>query len=191
MSEFLIIAAGLFDSPWAVAIFVLAGAIINWLSQRRANKAGKNEDAETGDSMSEPPAKVSWEERLRRMLEESPQQSPAPSAPPMPSPPLTRRPPLPRPAVPPVIVPAERQTASALRPTLFESVVSDEFESTDPTVRRYELSSAAHAAQAQHASRRLLQTKAKPPVFKSLRDPQNARQAFAASLVFGPPKGLE
>jgi hypothetical protein len=42
----LIIAAGLFDSPWTIAIFLLAGAIINWLSKRRADNAAGNQTPE-------------------------------------------------------------------------------------------------------------------------------------------------
>lgn len=187
MSVTLIIAAGPFDSPWTIAIFLLAGAIINWLSKRRAeNAAGNPASDETPETNASPLS--SWEERLRRMLEEKNQQPPAPTAaPPVQIPPVIRRPPLPRPAAPPVsasVVPA------ALRPPPVQIVSADESESGEPAGRRYELSDAAHAAQAKLALHRL-QPRTKRPILGSLRNPQSARQAFATSLVFGPPKGLE
>jgi hypothetical protein len=187
----LIIAAGLFDSPWTIAIFLLAGALINWLSQRRANKAGNDPASET-DSASPAPAAPNWEERLRRMLEEKTPERSVPAAPPAKPPPLIRRPPSRSfDSVPPVIVPVERQAAPPLRPPPVEIVPGTELELSEPLGRRYELSSAAHQAQAHQARRRLQLSKAKRPVLGSLRNPQTARQAFVGSLVFGAPKGLE
>lgn len=191
MSVNLIIAAGLFDSPWTIAIFLLAGAIINWLSKRRADNAAGNQTPE--DAPESNPSPVSnWEERLRRMLEEKNQQKPAPTAaPPTQAPPIIRRAPVPRPAVPPVLAPVERPAPPALRPPPVQIISAEEMEFSEPTVRRYELSDAAHAAQAKLATDRRLQSRTKRPILGSLRNPQTARQAFATSLVFGPPKGLE
>lgn len=191
MSVNLIIAAGLFDSPWTIAIFLLAGAIINWLSKRRADNAAGNPAAEDAPETNPSPL-ANWEERLRRMLEEKNQPPPAPPAtPPTQVPPIIRRAPLSRPAVPPVLAPVERSAPPALRPPPVQIVSAEELEFSEPAVRRYELSDAAHAAQAKLALHRRLQSKTKQPVLGSLRHPQTARQAFAASLVFGPPKGLE
>jgi hypothetical protein len=182
----LIIAAGLFDSPWTVAIFLLAGALINWLSKRRADNAGAPPSETDGDSSSGP-AKPNWEERLRQMLEEKIQGQSAPTPPTAKPPPIIRRPPgRGADAVPPVIVAVERK---ATLPVGIEPGDGREF--SVPAARRYELSSAAHAAQALQASQRLLRSKIKQPVLGNLRRPQTARQAFAASLVFGTPKGLE
>ena len=33
-------AAGLFDSPWLVAIIIIVGALSNWLSETAPGKAG-------------------------------------------------------------------------------------------------------------------------------------------------------
>ena len=73
MSVNLIIAAGLFDSPWTVVVFVLAGAIINWLTKRRADSAtAKTQAPDSAAPASKPPVALPWEERLRQMLEQDP-----------------------------------------------------------------------------------------------------------------------
>ncbi len=181
----LIIAAGLFDSPWAVAAFVIAGAIINWLSKRRAENAAQNQAPESEAPDAAPPRAPNWEERLRRMVEAQ-TQPPPPAAPPAQLPPVIRRAPLPRATLPPVLTPVERPNLPAV-----EMLADAEVEFSAPPVRRYELSDAAHAAQAKLVSHRLLHAKTKRPILGSLRNPHTARQAFAASLVLGPPKGLE
>lgn len=173
-------AAGLFDSPWVIVTLVLVSAIANWLSKRRADQAGENppgdSDSDSATPAAPPPLVPSWEERLRRMLEDKSEEAPRPSAPP----PLIRQ-------APPVRTPVVRQTT----PPRVEISPADEPELGQAVTRRYELSDAAHAAQAQQAAHRRQLTKTRRPVLGSLRHPETARQAFAAALVFGPPKGLE
>lgn len=187
-----VIAAGLLDNPWVVVTILIVSALANWLSKRRADNAGKNPPAETDAPDPDPPAAgQNWEESFRRMFEvDSQEQSSTPAQPAQP-PPLIRRPPnLGRVSVPPLVAPLESQSEPALRPASVGILPVDEFESGETPVRRYELSRAAHAAQARQASHRFLQSKAtRPRLF--LHHPHTARQAFVASLVFGQPKGLE
>lgn len=185
MSVNLIIAAGLFDSPWTVAIFVLAGALINWLSKRRADQAAENQPPEPDSAGAPPPPAPNWEENLRRMFEDK---SPEQPGPPVNPPPLLRRAPTQgQTPLPPVIKSVER--TDLVPPTSDEGRSLEEL--PEPAVRRYELSSAAHAAQAREASQRLQRSRKTRPISISLRRAHAARQAYAASLVFGPPKGLE
>lgn len=178
-----IIAAGLFDSPWVIIAIVVASGIANWLSKRRAEKNGELPPSDQQPSASASAEPADWEERLRRMLGED--------APPAAPPPVIRPPG----SVPPLLRPAQ-QPAPLRRPPPVEVVpvsgpqtvrkVSAEIEET---VRRYEQREAvvlpAVRPVVARAPRRATGLKA------SLRQPQAARRAFAASLVFGPPKGLE
>ena len=73
-------AASLFDSPWLVALFIIVGAISNWLMKRRQGK-----EAESGQEVKPPPLPTTpksgfdLETALRRLLdEETPTKPPAP-----------------------------------------------------------------------------------------------------------------
>lgn len=189
-----IIAAGLFDSPWVVIAIVIASGIANWLSKRRAEKNGEPPPTEEQPSAPPSAAPPDWVERLRRMLgEDVPTATPPPTA----APPPIIRPATPR-SAPPLLRPARQAAppASPQRPPPVEIVplimpqtvkeASDEIEETG---RRYELQEAA-------AKAALLQSMARTPrrtngLKVRLQQPQAARQAFVASLVLGPPKGLE
>ncbi|MGC3958885.1 MAG: hypothetical protein QM813_13385 [Verrucomicrobiota bacterium] len=179
-----IIAAGLFDSPWVVIAIVVASSIANWLSKRRAEKNG--EVPPSGEQPSAPP---DWEERLRRLLgEEMP-----PAAPP----------PVIRPAgssnsAPPPLRPA-RQPATSTRlrrpppvevaPVIGPQSVKEASAEIQETVSRYELSEMAVKSMLRPAVARA--PRRTTGMTAALRRPSAARQAFIASLVFGPPKGLE
>ena len=75
-------AAGLFDSPWMVAVIVIGGALINWLSTRRQKKlasqeaAGEVEPAATSEG--QPAGEFNLEAALRRLLGEEPAAESAP-----------------------------------------------------------------------------------------------------------------
>ena len=178
-------AAGLFDSPWIVAIIIVIGAFVNWLSQLRQQKQQRDaerqaREAESG-SPQKPQGEFDLEDTLRRWLrEEVPKPTPtlppviprrAPSAPP---PPVWQGKPPPVMARPPVAVTlpggqmfelneAERQASARL--TQASEQVRHHHVSVH-RVRRGRWSGLWH-------------------------DRPSARRAFVGSLVFGPPKGLE
>lgn len=195
MSTTPIIAAGLFDSPWVIIALVVASGIANWLSKRRAEKNGELPPTDDQPSAPPPAAPPDWEERLRRMLgEDVPTAPPPPTAAPppiiRPSAPTSSAPPLLRPArqsVPPA--PPRRPLPVEIVPVIVPQNVKEASAEIEETGRRYELQeAAARAALHQSIARAPRRTTG---LKTSLRQPQAARQGFVASLVFGPPKGLE
>ena len=191
-----IIAAGLFDSPWVIIALVIASGIANWLSKRRAEKNGELPPSDQETSAPPSAAPPDWEERLRRMLgEDVPTATPPPTA----APPPIIRPTEPPRSAPPLLRPARQAAPPApprrpppveIVPVIVPQSVNEASAEIEETGRRYELQEAAAKAallrQAMtRAPRRTTGLKA------ALRQPQAARQAFVASLVFGPPKGLE
>lgn len=189
-----IIAAGLFDSPWVIIAIVVASGIANWLSKRRAEKNGELPPSDQQPS-APPSPPADWEERLRRMLgEDIPTATPPPTA----APPPIIRPATPTRSAPPLLRPA-RQAAPPVAPRrpppvevvplIVPQTVKEASAEIEETGRRYELQeAAARAALRQAATRAPRRTTG---LTASLRQPQAARQGFVASLVFGPPKGLE
>lgn len=176
-----LLAAGLFDSPWLVALIIIGGALVNWLSQRRQEKQRQRE--EQSSEVAPPPAtpakgEVDMEEVLRRLFgEQLPPAKPAP--PPIPTVTRTEPPPPPvwrgqaasRPRVPPPVATAPpvipgREWSDGLRGT--ESV----------SLPMHSMPARVHRKQASRYS-------------ALWRDRSSVRRAFVASLVFGPPKGLE
>ena len=195
MSPFII--AGLLDGPWVVIAIVVAGALTNWLNKRREEKAA-GEKSNTDSAPAQPqPATSDWEERLRRLLgEELVPPLPQPTRPAQPAPPLRR--PTPPAAVtpPPILRPAERQTASPMRPPPVEvapvvgmATPNQASGGVEETVRRFEQMDPAVMTPVRPIVAIGNRRGSAPGV--SLRQPQAARQAFIASLVFGPPKALE
>lgn len=165
--------AGLFDNPLIVAAILIAGALIQWLSHRREKQNARRE-AELEES---PPQAGNLEEELRRLLG-IPSEEPPPvyreeraTPPPVPAWETEeaegpRRPSLVQTlrAPPPIVEnrPVIREPRRAERPLVLRT--------TDPTTtRRRRARSHAH-------------------LWKSK---ESVRQAFIASLVFGPPKSLE
>jgi hypothetical protein len=173
--------AGLFDSPWVVIAILVASGIANWLAQRRAQKGEENSPT---DSETPPAATPGWQEKLRELLEEAQAQSqPRPTPPTSGPPPLLRRTSPPEVViVPPVIPSGDSHATPSLRPPPVAIAAPRDSEHRDfkakvpkPTV----LTSAPGA------------TRSRGKLQETLRHPDTARQAFVASLVFGPPKGLE
>jgi hypothetical protein len=198
-----ILAAGLFDNPWIVAAIIIGGALINWLSQRR--QAKQQEEAERqpeGDSPSpkKAPGEFDMEETLRRLLGEN-VPPPVPATPPVPRAPRGQRPPPPErkgvPTPPPVRtwmedagdagMPAHLPPPIAVAPMRGRDV---EFgESADQAAVHFEQlkEQGRHPAVAS-GRRRRSHAGAHSDLW---RDRKSVRRAFVASLVFGPPKGLE
>ena len=120
---------------------------------------------------------LDWEEQMRRLLEGEPLDKPQPAAEPVPSPVV------PAPVATPSVVPPPLTIASTVRPAPIPAAkveppppvpASSPISHMPPaTVRHRRRSSAANAAVAM------------------FRNPQSARQAVIASVVLGPPKGLQ
>jgi hypothetical protein len=190
-----IIAAGLFDSPWVIIAIVVASGIANWLSKRRAAKNGELPPSDQQPSAPPSAAPPDWEERLRRMLGED---VPTATPPPTVAPPPIIRPSAPTSSAPPLLRPARQPMSSApprrpppveVVPLIVPHTVKEASAEIGETVRRYELQEAAARAALQQSIARA--PRRAPGLKASLRQPQAARQGFVASLVFGPPKGLE
>jgi hypothetical protein len=195
-----IVAASLFDSPWVIAAFVIAGAAINWLSQRRQQKQErqKQEQEQRGGTPSAAPPKPAgefdMEETLRRLLGEESLPPAAPSVPrPVP-------PPIPRPVAPPPrrFEEGDDETYVQLPP-----VMAPKPAWVVPTPRAVAAARQVDAA-AREASAAppapvapvinlglVLRSRARKRTSWNWGSQAGARQAFVASLVFGPPKGLE
>lgn len=183
-----VIIASLFDSPWMVAVILLVGAIANWLSSRRQKKLEEKEGA--SPKADQPQPEFDMEETLRRLLGGEEKKPVAP-------------PPIPRTtqSTPPPIkawIEEDDQSSGndwmkASRPQIQPSPVA--WIDTKPAsaasgqfVERPPGRTAVHVAGAMpiHELRRGTGTRA-----AYWRNPKSARQAFVASLVFGPPKGME
>jgi len=193
-------AASLFDNPWLLALVVIGGAIANWLAKRRQEKqTGDKLPRETPPPANKPSGEVSLEEVLRRLLGGEPQEPPAP--PPLPG--TTQDQP------PPIDTwmeqeaqrqdrewseegsEEETQAAPAARPPRIA-------ETSSPLVR----TTTGKAAVPAPAALGVISDQGHPPVARVehwrggkravfWRNPKNARQAFVASVVFAPPKGLQ
>lgn len=203
-------ANGLFDQPWLVAVFIIAGLISNWLMKRRQEQeAARQSKGEESSAPAKPEEEFDLETAMRRLLGEPP------AAPP-PVPPV-----IPGEQRPPPLTEARRPETDVLpsQPVWQEETAEGWGEEGEqvrpplpagpPTV----LPPHGAAAVASEATARVVQcltqtpTAAGPrptpevptrePRFPTStrgmqwRNPQNARQAFVASLVFGPPKGFE
>jgi hypothetical protein len=199
-------AASLFDNPWLVAIFIIVGVISNWLMKRRQEKEVEHRnESEPPPLPGKPKGGFDLEDALRRLLDEE-----TPAKPPAPPPIIPGASPTASSStadwpqeeyVPPKRNWMEearteaRQTASTTAPPpplISQSRVTIVRPSEEQT------QSASHFAQSDqpggrpatvvHARGRHSRAGTR---LAAWRDPRNARQAFVASLVFGPPKGFE
>ena len=205
-------ANGLFDQPWLVAVFIIVGLISNWLMKRRQEQeAARRPEGERPSAPEKPEEEFDLEAAMRRLLGEPPSSQPAPPPPVIPG---AQRPPpradsrqpdaeelrsgqawqeeaqegwaeegeQPRPTPPPLRPPLVSQSPVGVTvPT----------EAQAQAARRFAQSHAAgdqRPATVVHGSGSRLHAGARAAYW---RNPRNARQAFVASLVFGPPKGLE
>jgi type IV secretory pathway VirB10-like protein len=184
------LAASLFDNPLVVAAIVIGGMIVNWLAQR---KKAQEEQKQQPTSTEKPSDGFDMEETLRRLMgEEAP--------PPAPVPPFLPRN-LPGMQPPPV------EPAAATRPA--QSWIEDSTISLPPPPPRPSSASFAIPQTSEQAAARFEQLNEQgrhPAKAQDLRrrhrprggaqnahwhDRQKVRQAFVASLIFAPPKGLE
>jgi hypothetical protein len=208
-------ANGLFDNPWMVAILFIGGAIFNWLMKRRQEKeAGHPPEGEPPPVPDKPKGEFDLDEALRRLLDpDAPPKTTAP--PPILSRPLPARPSSPAGGQDEEYVQLDRNWMENSREGRAEAR-----EATVPTppplrpppvvLARAGVPPTAAGEQSELAARRFEQlneagrhpamvvghgrgrrSRAGSQAAGPWRSPRRARQAFVASLVFGPPKGLE
>lgn len=190
-------AASLFDNPLILAVLLVAGALVNWLSKRRAEKqAGPPEGDEASPATGRPPGKFDLEETLRELMgEEAPAPRPVPVPPPLPGAVQGKLPPVldweeaePFPApgqgVPAVVGLPHPGAVSAVRISTAASNLQSQAD------RRFEQLN----DQGRHPATVVthgLRSRAGRHTPSRWRNPRNARQAFVASVIFSPPKSLE
>ena len=211
-----LIAASLFDSPWVLVVIVLGGALSQWLMKRRQrNQADKRQDGDepvpTAGEHEPSQRQLDLQEALRQLLGGEPPPR-APQPPPIP--------PVMRDAQPaedwsdeeqfqpePAWRDEAQETYEAARPPAIQ---------TAPPARAHPALSRANATRIEASERhekaarrfeqlneqgrhpatvvntgRGLRSHAGARAVALVRDPRTVRQAFVASLVFGPPKAFE
>jgi len=198
-----ILAAGLFDNPWIVAVIIVGGALINWLSQRRQAKQ-QGEPPPEGAAPTSPKKaseEFNMEEALRRLLGEQ-VVPPSPAPPPIPRASQEQRPASPAvrrvvPTAPPVRTRLEDSREGYMsvlspppiavaRPVALSAQGGTD---SDRAAMRFEqLNEQGRHPAVAHGLRRHSRSGAWGSLW---RDRRSVRRAFVASLVFGPPKGLE
>lgn len=199
-------AAGLFDNPWLVAIFVIVGLISNWLMKRRQEtEAGEQRPESEPPPVTDQPKGFDLEAALRRLLDEATPSQPQPPPPIIPrtlptgasSPSDWQDEASGRPErdwmeearaeargntvqTPPPLPSAPRERATIIQASEEQTQAARRFAQLNQQGR--------HPAGVVHAQGRHSRTGTR---LAAWRDPRNARQAFVASLVFGTPKGME
>lgn len=210
-----LVAASLFDNPWVLVVIVLVGALSNWLMKRRqGNEAAHRPD---GDEPLPSPRKPEGSQRqpdLQEVLRQLLGGEPPPQAPP--PPPI---PPVMRDAQPSEVwsdeeplqpeqkwVDEPQETYEAARPPAFQTAPPSRPHpaltraSAIPieTSRRHQKPTRhlahlnvprGHAATVVNTGRRRSSEGARAVAL--VRDARTVRQAFVASLAFGPPKAFE
>jgi len=191
-----IFAIGLFDNPWVVAVIILGGAVVNWLSQRRqAKQPGQEQRPEdaAAPTANKPAGEFNMEETLRRLLGE---QLPPPSSVPPPVPQPTRAAPkvAPRRTAQAGNTVAVKRTPPKLTPPSLEVAPAAAIYQVGQTREQAAVRFEQLNEQGQHPAKALdlrrHHSRAGAPT-AMWRDRRSVRRAFVASLVFGPPKGLE
>jgi len=203
-------AAGIFDNPWLVAIFVIVGLISNWLMKRRQEKeSGEQRPEGEPPPMTDKPKGFDLEAALRRLLDEE-----APVKPPTPPPIIPRSSPVEPSSTSDwqdeVFVQPERNWMEEARAEAREAATQTPppLPSASVVTTRARITIIKPSEEQAQAARRFAQLneRGRHPAsvvhahgrhsragtrLAAWRDPRNARQAFVASLVFGPPKGME
>ena len=186
-------------------VLVVIGSIISSIIQQR-NKRKEEEQDSPGTGVppvpSWPKGVQDWQEALKRMLEgesqapgkPAPKAGPAPRQVPMPK---SQQPPPPliRPIIVPKLLPRTAAETSegdvAYASPLQQSAAgykraAELHEKVEERLRAvHQQTSAHHSAPAERPGRR-----APSRLLPNLRHPESLRQAFVASLIFGPPVGL-
>lgn len=192
-------ASGLFDSPWLVAIFIIVGAISNWLVKRRQEKEAEHPPVgnESPPAANKPAGEFNLEETLRRLMgEELPEPARAPAPPPIRRAAEGELPPAPtRPEE--ELFQAAEQTVPPLRPPPIavapaSVTTTAASEQQKEAARRFEqLNEQGRHPATVVGHRRGSRSRTGQRAASLWRDPRSARQAFVGAIVFAPPKGFE
>ena len=179
-----LLASSLFDSPWLIIVIVLGSAIAKWLGKKR------QPEGQEGEGRSDEPelrGQTALERRLQEFLAKPPQS------------------PRPTPAPPPLLAEFEDDWVSQVRR---EILMSQRKTTPPPVVTSQPLIMESDGVSPEAAQRfvKLAEEAEHPPATVDLvprwkkphnskaaywRNARNARHAFAASVILGPPKGLE
>lgn len=198
-------AASLFDSPWLLVVFIIVGMISNWLMKRRQEKEQQDTENEPPPLADKPKSGFDLEDVLRRLIDEESPAKPSPSPPPIiPRPTPSEAPP--RDWEPDEFIQPERDWQPMAREDRLEAPMAKPPPPPSPPLTIFQSHSATVSGDAltnvPAAANPLLNKSTHPPPALDRhakrntratvwRNPHTARQAFVASLVFGPPKGLE
>jgi hypothetical protein len=189
----LFFAAGIFENPWVIAVILIGSALANWLAQRSQHKKEELEKqgrSDTPDAPGKPSGDFDMEETLRRLLGEKPGPPAAPPSIPRAMPPPIKSPgteddetyvQLPPVLAHPPIVPVS-PAAKAIAPARLMEAAARQYEAQGAPAGRTAVVVGRGPARHSRAQTR--------PGW-NWSSPGSARQAFVASLVFSPPKGLE
>jgi hypothetical protein len=198
---------GILDNPLVVAAFLIASALIHWLTQRRQQQEKQRREAE-GGAAGAPPAESDMEAKLRELFGEEP---PLPAPPPVPdSPPLRpetgARSPAPlwkeaeaaaqtmppsEGAEPPPREPRRTPPPQVKPPRVAKASWTNRPLHQDGATRAQRLNKQAQGPPAQNIDPQHRRQRRTGEPATLWRDRESARRAFVASLVFGAPKGLE
>lgn len=174
------ILADIFDSPWVILMVILGGPLINWLTKRREEAKMHPEPEKKKEGTQEERAAMA--ELLRQLMGEPPAKAPVP-------------PPLPAwedEDEDEIMVPSNRRSSPPALPSTRGSTVqaiNRDRELAKQRVRQLKEEHRHLDVGAGYSKGRSV-TKGKHKV-SPWRDRKKARQAFVASLIFAPPKGLE
>jgi hypothetical protein len=212
-----LIAASLFDSPWVLLVIVLVGALSQWLMKRRQRNQAENqpEGDESLPSLGKPQERSPRELDLQEVLRELLGGEPPPRAPqPPPVPPVMQdaqrsegwldeeqfqrkqswrdepqetleatRPP----AIQTDLPPQRHASLARAEATRLEA----ERRQRDAARRFEQLNEQARHPATVVNTARGLRSRTRARAVALVRDTRTVRQAFIASLVFGPPKAFE
>jgi len=173
--------ADISDSPWVILMVLLGGPLINWLTKRREEAKEQQQQSESKKS-GRAEERAAMAELLRQLMGEPPAKAPVP-------------PPLPAwedEDEDELMVPSNRRTSPPALPSTRGSTVqaiNRERELAKQRVKQLR-EEQPHLAGGDGYSKGRGATKGKHKV-SPWRDRKKARQAFVASLIFAPPKGLE
>jgi hypothetical protein len=170
-------AAGLFDSPWVILLVILGTPLINWLTKKR--EEAKLQQAPTDKKAGSPEDRAAMAELLRQLMGEPP--SHAPSPPPLPAWDEDED----------GAFPSVSKAASKAQPPPPGSLqaITRQRELANLRFKQLQEQGRNPAVAVGHGQGRLPNRGKRGT--SPWRDRKKARQAFVASLVFAPPKGLE
>jgi len=172
-----LLAAGLFDSPWVILLVILGTPLINWLTKKR--EEARQQQAPADKQAGSPEDRAAMAEILRQLMGEPPAQAPSP--PPLPTWDEDED----------GVFPKVRQTAPPALPPPPGSLqaITRQRELANLRFKQLQEQGRNPAVAVGHGQGRLPNRGKRGA--SPWHDRKKARQAFVASIVFAPPKGLE